>query len=101
MKKLLVILVVTALMLPLVAQDNEDEEIINDIIEVKYEPKSAAKAMIMSSIFPGTGQAYANYKSITTYIFPLIEIGLWYGMYHFQQEGEDKEASYQDYADNY
>jgi len=98
MKKLLVILVVTALMLPLVAQDNEDEEIINDIIEVKYEPKSAAKAMIMSSIFPGTGQAYANYKSITTYIFPLIEIGLWYGMYHFQQEGEDKEAAYKKWA---
>ncbi|HCX72302.1 MAG TPA: hypothetical protein DHM37_01150, partial [Candidatus Cloacimonas sp.] len=44
------------------------------------------------------GQAYANYKSITTYIFPLIEIGLWYGMYHFQQEGEDKEAAYKKWA---
>lgn len=101
MKKIVIILVVIAIMLPLVAQDTEDEEIINDIIEVKYQQKSAGKAMLMSSIFPGAGQAYANYKSITTYIFPLIEIGLWYGMYHFQQEGEDKESAYEDYADIY
>lgn len=101
MKKSLLLLISILVVVPIFAQSSEDDEIINDIIEIKYEQKSAGKAMLMSSIFPGAGQAYVNYKSLTTYLFPLIEIGLWYGMYHYYQKGEDKEASYEEFADTY
>jgi len=74
------------------------QELDNDIIQVNYEKKSLAKAMLLSSLFPGAGQFYANRRSITTYIFPLIEIGLIAGYYINYKEGLDKEAAYEYYA---
>lgn len=75
------------------------QELQNDIIQVNYEQKSLAKAMLLSSLFPGAGQFYANKKSITTYIFPLIEIGLIAGYFINYNDGLDKEAAYEDFAD--
>ena len=75
------------------------QELNNDIIQINYEKKSLAKAMMLSSLFPGAGQFYANRRSITTYIFPLIEIGLIAGYFINYNDGVDAEAKYEDYAD--
>ena len=77
------------------------QELDNDIIQINYEKKSLAKAMMLSSLFPGAGQFYANRRSITTYIFPLIEIGLIAGYFINYNQGVDAEADYQDFADTY
>ena len=76
------------------------QELDNDIIQINYEKKSLAKAALLSSLFPGAGQFYANRRSITTYLFPLIEIGLIAGYFINYNEGLDKEAAYEDYADD-
>ena len=70
------------------------QELSNDVIDVKYEKKSTKMAMALSAIFPGAGQAYANPKSITTYIFPLLEAGLWYGYFHYNKQGDDATKDY-------
>ena len=74
------------------------QELDNDIIQINYEKKSLAKAALLSSLFPGAGQFYANRRSITTYIFPLIEIGLIAGYFINYNEGLDKETAYENYA---
>ena len=75
------------------AQTTEEE-----IIEYKYNMKSVAQAALMSAVLPGSGQYYANKKSITTYIFPIIEIGLWYGLISNNKKGSDAEADYEFWA---
>lgn len=77
------------------ASNLTDENIIN----IKHQKKSARRAIIMSSIFPGAGQFYINKKSITAYIFPIIEIGLWYEYINYQNKGDDIENKYKKYAD--
>jgi hypothetical protein len=66
----------------------EDSEI------VRRDRKSAATAIIMSSIFPGSGHFYSNRRSIGTFIFPVIEIALWAGYIHFNNKGDDIERDY-------
>ena len=95
MKKTFIITLILIIFSVAVAQ-----ELDNNIIQINYEKKSLAKAMLLSSLFPGAGQFYANRKSITTYIFPLIEIGLIAGYFINYNEGLDKEAAYEDYADD-
>ncbi|MDA3814203.1 MAG: hypothetical protein PF570_08125 [Candidatus Cloacimonetes bacterium] len=94
MKKIFMITLILIISSAAIAQ-----ELDNDIIQINYEKKSLAKAMMLSSLFPGAGQFYANPRSITTYIFPLIEIGLIAGYFINYNEGLDKEAEYQDFAD--
>lgn len=78
-----------------------EEELTNDLVNVQYDQKSAQKAMLLSAIFPGAGQFYADRSSITTYIFPVIEIGLWVGYFSFTKKGDDKEDEYLKYADDH
>ena len=52
----------------------------------------------MSAVLPGSGQFYVSKKSITAYIFPIIEIGLWYGMFHYENMGKDAETDYEYWA---
>ncbi|MDP8202836.1 MAG: hypothetical protein P9M11_11955 [Candidatus Tenebribacter burtonii] len=94
MKKTFIITLILIICSAAIAQ-----EIDNDIIQINYEKKSLAKAMLLSSLFPGAGQFYANRRSITTYIFPLIEIGLIAGYFINYNQGLDKEADYQNFAD--
>jgi len=94
MKKIFMITLILVICSAAIAQ-----ELDNDIIQINYEKKSLAKAMLLSSLFPGAGQFYANKRSITTYIFPLIEIGLIAGYVINYNDGLDKEAAYEDYAD--
>ncbi len=93
LRKIIFLLVLTGIFISVSAQ-----EIRNDIIQVKYDKKSVSKAMILSSLFPGAGQFYANRRSITTYIFPIIEIGLWVGYLHYYNQGLDKEDEYEKWA---
>lgn len=93
MKKTIITLILMSLLLGLVA-----EEIKNDIITVNYQEKSASRAMLMSSLFPGAGQFYANPRSITAYIFPVLEIGLWVGYFSYFSKGEDLEHDYEKWA---
>jgi hypothetical protein len=60
--------------------------------------KSARKAMLMSAIFPGAGQFYVDRSHWTTYIFPIVELGLWYTLFHYTKKGDDKTAKYEKYA---
>ena len=77
------------------------QEVINDIIQVNYGKKSARKAMILSGIFPGAGQFYADKSSKTGYIFPVIEIGMWAGYIYFTNAGNNKEEDFKKYADEH
>lgn len=96
MKKIFMITLILIICSAAIAQ-----ELKNDIIQINYEKKSLAKAMLLSSLFPGAGQFYANRNSITTYIFPLIEIGLIAGYFINYNQGVDAEADYQNFADIY
>jgi len=57
--------------------------------------------MLLSSIFPGAGQYYANKHSVTAYVFPVIEIGLWVGYFHYNGLGDDKEDEYKKFANEH
>ncbi len=80
-----------------------DDEIIykTDIIEIQHEQKSAAKAMALSALFPGTGQFYISKKNLTAYIFPIIEISLWYTFFSFDKKGNDVTTDYKKFANDY
>ncbi len=77
----------------------EDESEWQDEFTFRGERKSATTAIILSSIFPGSGHFYVNKRSIGTYIFPVIEIGLWAGYFYFNKQGQDIEKDYMAYAD--
>ncbi len=80
----------------------QDEDTVWDDTEVfRREKKSATTAIIMSSIFPGSGHFYVNRSSLGTYLFPVIEIALWAGYIHFDRKGKDIERDYMAYADRY
>ena len=92
LKKIILITLVFSLTFTIFAQNNND---------LPAKQKSAKKAMLLSSLFPGAGQYYADKSNLATYIFPLLEIGLWTGYIVYHQKGLDKESDYQDYADTY
>jgi len=75
-----------------------DSIVTNDLIKVNYNRKSAQLAMVMSMLVPGAGQFYANKTVLTTYIFPVLEIGLIGGLVYFNNEGKDKTNKYEKYA---
>ena len=77
------------------------EEITNDIFQVEYSQKSAQKAMLFSAIVPGVGQFYADPNTVTAYIFPVLEFGLWYGYFYYQSEGDDITDQFKEYADQH
>jgi hypothetical protein len=92
-KKILSLTLFITLLFPLFAQMRDE-----DFFKMEYKQKSARKAMLLSTLFPGAGQIYANPKAITGYIFPVIEIGLWVGYFHFNSEGKKIESNYEKYA---
>ena len=64
-------------------------------------PKSATTAMFMSAVFPGAGQFYVSKTQWTAYVFPVIEIGLFYALFHYHKKGDDKTREYERYADEH
>ena len=82
--------------------DNSNE--INSLLFTSQPPlpeKSANLAMMMSAVIPGAGQFYVNKRSITAYIFPVIEIGLWYLKGTNQKKGDDMTKDYEKFADEH
>lgn len=77
------------------------EELVNDIFQVEYSQKDARTAMLFSALIPGSGQFYANQRAITAYIFPVLEIGLWFGYFYYRSEGEDITKQYEQFAIQY
>lgn len=104
MKKITLIIFLITLMSSLYCQilddlNNEDKTLKDQVIQVKYEKKSAALAMAASAVFPGAGQFYVNKKSIAAYIYPIIEIGLWTAYFSNNNKGDDITSKYKKYAD--
>ncbi len=99
-RRLFLIMLCTMFVWTLCAQNifDDPDTLKNDIIKVNYQRKNAKLAMLMSAILPGAGQYYADKKSITTYIFPIIEAGLIYGYIDYTNKGHDLEHKYQKYA---
>ena len=91
-KKIILTVLIVSLIAVIFAQENE---------QINYNQKSTRKAMMLSSLFPGAGQYYADKSSFTTYIFPILEVGLWIGYFHFHNKGLDTENDYQDFADQH
>ena len=79
----------------------EDEDIVYEDYAYRGERKSAATAIVLSSIFPGSGHFYVNKRTVGTYIFPVVEIALWAGYIHFNSKGQDIERDYMAYADEH
>jgi hypothetical protein len=76
----------------------DQDSITNDIIRVNYSKKSAHLAMLMSALVPGAGQYYADKTSITTYIFPVIELAVIGGMIYYDNQGDKKAKEYKKYV---
>lgn len=76
----------------------QQDSITNDIIRVNYSKKSAHLAMLMSALVPGAGQYYADKTSITTYIFPVIELAVIGGMIYYDNQGDKKAKEYKKYV---
>jgi len=76
----------------------EEEKLEADFIKVNYDKKDARLAMVMSMLVPGAGQFYADRSAITTYIFPVVEIGMIAGYLYFENSGNDKTKDYERYA---
>jgi hypothetical protein len=70
-----------------------------DVIKINNNTKDARLAMAMSMLVPGTGNFYADKQSITTYIWPVLEIGLWVGYIYYRSEGDKVTEDYENYAD--
>ncbi len=119
MKKWVLLLVIMGLFLTIFAEDfdftpndkkekesenkpvQDERELLmrGDVINVKTNNKDARLAMALSMLVPGVGNFYADKTSITTYIWPVIEIGLWAGYIYYRSEGDKKTDVYEDYAD--
>jgi len=76
------------------AQEVKDPE----FIKVNYEKKDARLAMIYSMLLPGAGQFYADKSSFTTYVFPILEVGMIAGIIMYNNRGKDKAKDYEHYA---
>jgi hypothetical protein len=74
---------------------------IDSLNDSQQQYKSASRAMLLSAAFPGAGQFYVNKRSITAYLFPVIEIGLWSLFANYRKKGDDGTTSFERYADEH
>jgi hypothetical protein len=70
-----------------------------DVIKINTSRKDARLAMAMSMLIPGAGNFYADSRSVTSYIWPVLEIGLWAGYIYFRSEGDKATDDYEKFAD--
>ncbi|MDD2332258.1 MAG: DUF5683 domain-containing protein [Candidatus Cloacimonetes bacterium] len=96
MKKTCLISILMIMIFSLLAQEIDDFS--QELVNSGRTKKSAHKAMLYSMIFPGAGQYYADKTSITTYIFPVIEIALLGGIIYYSAQGNKSTKDYEDYA---
>ena len=105
MKKVVFLLALMLLnSLAVFSQENSDDSDLfseDEFFTIQYSEKSASKAMLMSAVFPGAGQFYVNPRNFTTYLFPVLEIGLWYGYFKYNQKGDEIVKDYEKFADRH
>jgi len=105
MQKIFFIFFLWGCILTLFAQqglENSDPNYSSSDLIIQPSPqKSAHQAILMSAIFPGAGQYYVNKKTLLTYIFPVIEIGLWIGMNQYYREGDRRTKKFEAFANRY
>jgi hypothetical protein len=53
--------------------------------------------ILMSAVLPGAGEAYMGYKR--GWFMMAADLACWYGVYHYNQQGDDKKEEYLAYAD--
>ena len=96
MKKAVLILALVALLLPLMAQFEDDFSA--ELSNSGRQAKSAKRAMLYSMLLPGAGQFYVDKSAFTTYVFPVVELALLGGIFYYTSQGNDQTQEYQDYA---
>jgi len=86
----------------LVAQENEiDLYDHTDYQLLKSQDKSVGKAMMLSAIFPGTGQFYVNKRSFWTYFFPAIEVSLFIMAKNYDKKGDKLTKKFEKFANEH
>lgn len=81
--------------------DLMDDEVVveSQNARVRTDEKSASAAILLSTIFPGSGHFYVNKKTAGTYVFPVLEIVFWAGIIYLDNKGHSIEDDYMRYAD--
>ncbi len=67
-------------------------------VRVKIIRKSPKKALFLSALLPGAGEAYAE-SWIKAGFFAAVEVGAWVSYNHYQKKGMDLEDDFKAYAD--
>ncbi len=76
-------------------EEGEDGEYYEEVM-----PKSVGKALIFSSVIPGSGQLYAG-SYLKSVGFLAIEAASWYFYSKYTRDGRDIEDEFETYADTY
>ncbi|MDD3534673.1 MAG: hypothetical protein PHC50_00810 [Candidatus Cloacimonetes bacterium] len=112
MKKLIFLILLSCLTMMLLADDSSDwlweddggeaaetpMQVSQELIELDFAQKDARRAMLYSMILPGAGQFYGDRSAFTTYLFPVIELGLIAGNIIYRNQGEKKTRKFEKYA---
>lgn len=69
-----------------------------DFIRINFQKKDARLAMLFSAILPGSGQFYADKSALSTWVFPIVEIGLIGGIIYYNISGDKKTEDFERYA---
>jgi len=99
MRYLLIASIFLLFLPPLLAQETHmtREDFLN--VDLSLPQNSTKTAVILSAIVPGAGQFYIDHTQWTAYLFPVIEIGLFYTLFKYHKMGTDKEREYERFAD--
>ena len=76
----------------------QDDSLREEIIKVNFAKKDARRAMLYSALLPGAGQFYADKSAFTTYLFPVLELGMIGGIIYFNHRGNEKTEEFEYYA---
>jgi len=70
----------------------------DDFIKVNFAKKDARLAMLFSALLPGAGQYYADKSALSTWIFPIVEVGLIGGIIYYNVSGNKRTDEFEKYA---
>jgi len=118
MKRFILLAVALLLTMPMFAQSDIDDLIFgpekqeqtpakdpkatqssdDDFIKVNFKKKDARLAMLYSALLPGAGQFYADKSSLSTWVFPIVEVGIIGAIIYFNMSGDKKTDEFEKYA---
>lgn len=76
----------------------EPAPVSQELYKLDFAQKDARLAMLYSMILPGAGQFYGDRSAFTTYVFPVIELGLIAGNIIYRNKGDKKTEKFEKYA---